>query len=478
MKLAPMLFAVRQVLGTEPVVHTGAYNVDADLPDGGLRPSIGVQNYQVLRASRVDANHSHGYGWTYHHSPMMQYWKGSMHVLCNSGPVNEDADEGHVLVMVSEDQGASWSFPSLLFPTATVEVNGTRMPTINNHRIGWWTGPSGRLYAMTGYYPASEGHLDEDTIRKWYGYAVREVREDRSLGDVHFIVDNPNLYPRKSLPFPHYTNAADAVFLSDCEALRGDRFATLDWWEAIQPQNFAFPKELVKYSEEHGRTFGKAAAVFHRLDKKAVVLWKKSYAAVSEDEGETWTEPAGLSTLGSGFDKVWAERTGDGRFGISWTPPQKKSVPNGESARYPLIVSAGADGQTFDVDMLNVNPEVTRRYYRLNKNYGLSNYQRGLLEGNTDPVPGGDMWLAYSMSKEDIWVSRIPHPITGFTDEHVSDDFEDMEVGGVVRNWNIFSPQWAPVRIVADNGGSIWSSATEIPMISPRPSAHFHRAAM
>jgi hypothetical protein len=55
--------------------------------------------------------------------------------------------------------------------------------------------------------------------------------------------------------------------------------------------------------------------------------------------------------------------------------------------------------------MLNVNGEVYRRYFGHNKNYGPSNYQRGLLEGNTDAAP--DMWIAYSMSKEDIWVSNL-----------------------------------------------------------------------
>jgi hypothetical protein len=303
---------------------------------------------------------------------------------------------------------------------------------------------------MTAYYPADQGVFDEDTNRKWYGYALREVREGLDYGDVYFIADNLDLYPRESLPFPYYTASTDDVFLRDCEALRADKLVTLSWWEAIRPENFHFPQDLVDYAKVHSRSFAKAAAFYHRLDNKTVVLWKKSYAAVSANEGTTWTEPVSLKTLGRGYDKVWAERTSDGKFGVSWTPPHtahSASIPNGESPRYPLIVSSGSDGITFDLDMINVNPEVTRRYYGRNKNYGPSNYQRGLLEGNTDPVPGGDMWLAYSMSKEDIWVSRIPMPITGFVSQHVNDTFEDMTPSGIVKNWNIFSPKWAPVRV-------------------------------
>ena len=71
---------------------------------------------------------------------------------------------------------------------------------------------------------------------------------------------------------------------------------------------------------------------------------------------------------------------------------------------------------------------------------------RGIIEGNGNP-PGNDMWLAYSMNKEDMWISRIPVPIQYSVKGEVNDNFNNLETGGAVTNWNIYSPKWAPVGV-------------------------------
>ena len=48
------------------------------------------------------------------------------------------------------------------------------------------------------------------------------------------------------------------------------------------------------------------------------------------------------------------------------------------------------------------------------------------------------MWVTYSRSKEDIWVSRIPTPVRHAVQEWVSDTFDNMPAGGVVTDWNIY----------------------------------------
>jgi hypothetical protein len=168
------------VVAKDPIAYTGPNDVDFTMPDGGLRAAVGVQNYQLLRSFRNEPHNNDGFGWTYHHSPMMQYWNGVMYVLCNSEPKDEDTTMGHVLLMTSHDLGVTWTFPKLLFETLSVvepAVNGTRQSTINNHRIGFWTSPaSRRLYAMTGYYPAVYGNdptgKGDDINRKWCGCAT------------------------------------------------------------------------------------------------------------------------------------------------------------------------------------------------------------------------------------------------------------------------------------------------------------------
>lgn len=429
----------------QPVRYLGEENIEISQPDGGVRMAVGVQNYQVLRSFRNDSAASDGFGWTYHHSPMIHYRNKKMYLLCNSAPKDEDKDKGHVLLFTSSDFGRTWSFPAVVFPEIMVNVKGVDQWTSNNQRIGWWTSPSGRLYAMSGYYPVVSGNAGDDCERRWFGIAVRESKNDTSFGDIFFIADNPDIYDRATLPFPYYTESSDKDFISDCNILRADKLVTLHWWEQILPENFPFPQSLVEFIKIKGdRKFAKAISYFHRPDSSVVALWKMSYSSLSFDNGLTWTQPVQLKTMGAGYDKIWGQRTDDGRFACTWTP-------RASGYRYPLIIATGTDGVNFD-NMLSINDECYIRYPGSSKNEGASNYQRGLLEGNSD-IPGTDMWLGYSMSKEDIWVSRIPTPIRGSVRQHINDNFDKMETEGVVTDWNIYSPKYAPVRVVEFPGG-------------------------
>ena len=98
--------------------------------------------------------------------------------------------------------------------------------------------------------------------------------------------------------------------------------------------------------------------------------------------------------------------------------------------RFPLAILSGDDGITFR-DMRIVQGEVPRQRYAGNdKNIG-PQYVRGISEWNTDGSRTDPaMWLAYSVNKEDIWVSRIPVPL-------------QSEGTG----WNIYAPKWADVSV-------------------------------
>jgi hypothetical protein len=103
--------------------------------------------------------------------------------------------------------------------------------------------------------------------------------------------------------------------------------------------------------------------------------------------------------------------------------------------------------------MLLVQGEVPpRRFTGRWKDFGPC-YTRGIIEGNGNP-PGNDMWLTYSMNKEDMWVSRVPVPIRYEVKGAVNDDFNGLETRGAVTDWNIYAPLWAPVE-VADFPSSV-----------------------
>jgi hypothetical protein len=114
-------------------------------------------------------------------------------------------------------------------------------------------------------------------------------------------------------------------------------------------------------------------------------------------------------------------------------------------ARHPLSITTSDDGILYD-NLLNVHSEVPpKRFWGYERRPG-PQYVRGIIEGNGNP-PGNDMWVVYSVSKEDIWISRIPVPVKGEVNEPVSDNFNEMALGGVVQDWNIYAPRWCPVGI-------------------------------
>jgi len=145
--------------------------------------------------------------------------------------------------------------------------------------------------------------------------------------------------------------------------------------------------------------------------------------------------------------KVWGQRTSDGRYALVYNPST-----HGHH-RWPLAVVTSDDGYEFD-QMLRVVGEIPPRRYAGNcKDYG-AQYVRGIVEGNGTP-PDGDMWIAYSMNKEDIWVSRIPVPVRYRVTDPIDETFDDMVPGGQVTDWNVCSGLWARVGVTrSPNGGN------------------------
>ena len=85
-----------------------------------------------------------------------------------------------------------------------------------------------------------------------------------------------------------------------------------------------------------------------------------------------------------------------------------------------------------------VNGEITSlRYGGAYKSYG-PQYVRGIQEMDGTP-PNGNMWVTYSMNKEDMWVSKIPVPVKDKVTTHVNDVFASMKNGEELDQWNLQS---------------------------------------
>jgi hypothetical protein len=431
----------------EPLVYVGDDGVSESgysngWHDGRMRPAIGVQNYQVMRANRTHPEWSDGLGWTYSHAPNLAFWNGKLYYHYLTTPVGEHIPPGVTMLATSND-GKHWSRPRVLFPIATwAETNEVREEVVHNlvmhQRMGFYVATDGRLLTF-GFYGINDGH--------GMGRVVREIYADDTTGPIYFIRPNDNW--EKGFPYPLYTESPDDGFIAACEAFLADPVRRVQWWEenwlAKDAREFYGFDPLPDGNDVEP---GKAFNFFTRPDGVIVGLFKDRWATLTRDGGQHWSKPSKAPTLTYGGAKIWVQRTDDGRYAAVYNP-------TGTPARHPLAVAVSDDGVHFD-KLAAIHVELPiKRFWGLHKRPG-QQYVRGIVEGNGNP-PGDDLWVAYSVTKEDMWISRVPVPIRREVTGPVADNFDAMEPGGVVTDWNVYCPQWCPVQVVNGPGEGIRS---------------------
>lgn len=416
----------------EPVRYIGGVTADPTLHEARLPYAVGVENIQVVRSNRTHPEMAEDFGWTYNHAPNMAYWNGQFYLQYLSNPKDEHVAPGHTLLVTSKD-GIHWNKPVEAFPPYEAP-EGVEIPEgyhgyMMHQRMGFYTAPNGKFLNLAFY-----GHTDKPFKKGGIGRVVREIKKDGSFGPIYFIrYSSYTDWGPENTSYPFYTESKDKEFVAACESLLNDKLATLQWLDE-DSGNDDFFTALRPYKDSI-----ESPSIYHREDGKAVALWKFSMVTISDDEGVSFSDPVKAPTLLMAGGKNWGQKTDDGRYAMVYNPIETQEY------RFPLIVISGDDGIVFD-NMALVHAEVpARRFYGRWKDFG-PNYTRGITENNGNP-PGEDMWVTYSVNKEDIWVSRIPLPIRHELDENVNDTFDDLEAGASVPNWNLYKPVWAPAEI-------------------------------
>lgn len=418
----------------EPVRYIGGITVDPSLHEGRLRYAIGTENIQTMRANRTHPEYADGNGWTYNHASNLCYWQGQFFQQYLSNPVDEHADPGQTLLITSKD-GRHWNKPIVVFPPyhapAGVTIPAGYKGYMMHQRMGFYVTAKDHLLVL-GFY----GHTEDPFGKGGIGRVVREVYKDGSFGPIYFIrYESQANWNAGNTSYPFYKTSSDKDFITACEELLKNSLMTFQWFEEDNgvADNF--------YNGKEGK---QALSYYHRKDGKVVALWKKSFAALSEDEGKSFSVPVKVPTLLMSGGKQWGQKTADGKYAISYNPIEQTQY------RFPLVVITGDDGILYD-NMLLVQGELpVRRYSGRWKDFGPC-YMRGIEEGNGTP-PGKDMWLSYTMNKEDVWIARIPVPIQYATKGNVNNDFDALQPDGPITGWNIYSPAWAEVAIKKSPG--------------------------
>ena len=396
--------------------YTGGVHANVAFHDGRLRWAVGVQNVQVARSAADNPAAYDGNTTIYRHHPMIAYWGGRFWVMNNG--------QGNYLSW--SDDGMNWTPAN----RALFLSNGSHF------RMAFYVDSNGRLLAFN-YWGDCNGCAGVHQVREIYG--------PNSFGPIYNIKTNYS-GPGPGATLPYYTTSGDSGFVAACNELRNDRLFRQQWQEEDKDPAFYTINSL------GGSTDCRAFNWYRRLDNRIVGLWKDNYMTVST--GTTW-DPGQVPapSVRSSFRwhtgaKIWGQRTEDGKYamvGCANNADAKK--------RWPLAVTISNDGQTFNTAYLAVAGDIPPERYETDSVYDDKNagpqYVRGISPGNGDPA-GNDMWLAYSMNKEDIWLARVPTPITGTVTNDVYEDFQGLTPGRYVPGWNTYSAQWAPVMVVQE----------------------------
>ncbi|WP_297088128.1 hypothetical protein [uncultured Draconibacterium sp.] len=394
--------------------------------DGQMQPAIGVQNYQILRANRSYPEKSDGLGWTYNHAPNLAYWNNQFYCHYLSNPTGEHIAPGATLISSSKD-GMTWEKPKLAFPIYFTANDDASINFFFMHqRMGFYVAPNGRLLTM-GFYGSHSGY--------GIGRVVREIYENNEFGPIYFIRVNDNW--EGEVKYPIYSDSKDQGFVAACDAFLNDKVKRMQWWEEHRLAEDR--KEFFRVPAIDGKDQPGQAFCYYTLpDKTLVGFFKGRWVTTSTDNGDTWTQPVQCNSLTYKGAKIWGQKLDNKRYALVYNPTNSM-------ARHPLSIATSDNGIQYD-NLLNVHSEVPpKRFWGAEKRPG-PQYIRGIIEGNGNP-PGDDLYVVYSVNKEDIWISRVPVPVKGEVNGPVVDEFDKMEVGGSVTNWNIYSPKWCPVEI-------------------------------
>lgn len=433
-------FCITFAKAQDTVRYIGQALSNVDYHHGQLSPAVGVHNVQVFRANRENPALAGGTNWTYNHAPMLAYWNNTFYLEYLSNPIGEHVPPGQTLLLTSKD-GYHWSNPTVLFPPYKVpdgwqktEREGVAkdLYAVMHQRMGFFVSKQKRLLALA-YYGITMDAKDDPNDGKGIGRVVREILPGGTFGPIYFIRNNSSWDQSKSA-YPLYSSSKDNGFVEACNELLANPLMMQQWVEEADRNDPLIPlkREI------------KAFSFYHLPDNRVVGLWKHALTSISSDGGKNWAyNPLRAPGFVNSNAKIWGQKTSDNHYATVYNPSE---------FRWPLAVSASNDGLNY-TNLLLVNGEISSMRYGGNyKSYG-PQYVRGIEEGNGSP-PDGNLWVTYSMNKEDIWVAKIPVPITDEVKNHANDVFAQLPDGQELTSWNIYSPLFASASIEKTADGS------------------------
>lgn len=361
--------------GDVPVPVWTAPQPDPTQPDAGLTPLAHVTTFKVFTSDP-----SMG---TYNHGPIMAIVQGTLFVHWYNGATGEDAPGERVLYAHSTN-GVQWSPAAVLFPAMSPVRPWNESGTCVSNLGYFEDGSASRFYAVASVRMCHE---------QLQGTLMREINRDgATLGDIFWLADEA---PSQYASFGYGTlNTVDATTKKDAQAYLAQRLRTTNvpappapikfsersWYKRLADEGSAY---VLLLRDDGGSTLREWASTCQTALPTPIGLecnWSNPVkTAIPDSRSRTWatTLDSGAAVLfGAQLPKLWD--------------------------RDPLTVSIAPDGVHFSHQYSVIFGAPPQRFPGHNKGPGFQ-YPGGLIMSNADEV-----MVAYSVNKEDIWVSKFP----------------------------------------------------------------------
>jgi hypothetical protein len=364
----------------------------------GFSEIDGVQNVELMRVTPETGMYSH--------HPHILHDGERFFAAWSNHRVDEDGPGQRVLFSTSAD-GRQWTEPAECFPPlGPAEPAGGQASLVLTsnglHDAG------GTVYAVVGINGIGPRRFGS---RPCYGNVARSVAPDGALGPMFMLADEP---PPSLEGFEHdiappgdprfAEAAAELIALryrpDNCPSWsfrpagpgHEDYTVATGSWKSFGHSMLAADGHRMCEPTSYRRPDGVVVRLFRDLNRS-----RRVYASLFDEAQETWSVPQ-RTNIPDSPSRAVAGRLPNG--GVYLVGNQTWAALEGRGGRDPLVLSTSRDGVTFDRAWIIRAGAPKMRHRGRHKGPGFQ-YPHAT-------VVGDDLWVIYSINKEDVAVTRIP----------------------------------------------------------------------
>ncbi|MES2623023.1 MAG: exo-alpha-sialidase [Patescibacteria group bacterium] len=352
----------------------------------------GLTNYTAFAPSGATVTEADLDSHRYHHHTRIAVQNGRVWVAFTSSGTNEDGSGQLTVVKSSPDGGSTWSTTTVAVGSqSTFAAAGASY--VNGSRITYprsFVKYNGELYLVTA--------VDDVTAsNNLTGSALlaNKMNDDGTVGTV-FRISTENYTPQSGFPTINYdATLGPALFAS--AALYGN-------WGGSSIGNT--PSSWTGWITQYGENFTEPTTIDLNVSGTALVrLWRKT------------------TTTFVGFNSLWSQRSSNG--GATWSPLSQTTIPNSPSSATGIRLPDGRIvlvGNPRDVTnprdplyiaLFNGTTGVVNNVYAVRQGLSANPVFPGTFKSGVIAYPdvafdGTNLWVSYSIHKEDIGVTKIP----------------------------------------------------------------------